>query len=93
VFDHTGRCHATVEVVRVAVLPFSEVDPRTIDAEPGEPDWHAGRRRAYGECQVEMAALLGVPGWRLEDFEPMVILSYRLVDQPTAAAEISGSTL
>jgi signal transduction histidine kinase/uncharacterized protein YhfF len=93
VFDHTGRCHATVEVVRVAVPPFSDVDPATIDAEPGEPDWHAGRRRAYGECQAELAALLGDPDWRLEDTEPMVVLWYRLVDQPTAAAEISGSTL
>ena len=85
VFDHTGRRHAMVEVVRVALLPFSDVDPETIDPEPGEPDWHAGRRRAYAECQEEIAALLGDPDWRLEDTEPMVILWFRLVDQPTAA--------
>ena len=93
VFDHTGACHATVEVVRVAALPFAEVDPATIDAEPGESDWHAGRRRAYAACQAEMAALLGEPGWGLRDGEPMVILWFRALDQPEAAAEISGSTL
>jgi signal transduction histidine kinase/uncharacterized protein YhfF len=92
VFDHTGRCHATVEVVRVALLPFHAVDPETIDAEPGEPDWHAGRRRAYGECRAELGALLGEPDWQLSDDDPMVILWYRRVDQATAA-EISGSTL
>jgi uncharacterized protein YhfF len=81
-----------VEVVKVALLPFSEVDPATVDAEPGEPDWHAGRRRAYEECQAEMAALLGEPDWRLTDAEPMVILWFRRVVQDTAAP-ISGSTL
>jgi signal transduction histidine kinase/uncharacterized protein YhfF len=88
VFDHTGRCHATVEVVRVAVLPFGEIEPATIDPEPGEADWHAGRRRAYAECREELAALLGEPDWRLEDSEPMVVLWYQL----STAAEISGST-
>jgi hypothetical protein len=68
------------------------VDPETIDPEPGIDDWHAGRRIAYEACREEMAALLGEPGWRLTDSEPMVILWYRRVDQATTAAEISGST-
>ena len=76
-----------------AVLPFGDVDPETIDAEPGSPTGTRGRRQAYDECRAEIAALLGDPDWRLADTEPMVILWYRLVDQPTAAAEISGSTL
>ncbi len=91
VFDHTGRKYAVVEVVRVALVPFGEVDPETIDPEPGVDDWHAGRRRAYDACREELAALMGDPAWRLSDADPMVILWYRRVDQ-TTAAEISGST-
>jgi signal transduction histidine kinase/uncharacterized protein YhfF len=92
VFDHTGRKYGVVEVTRVALVPFGDVDPETIDGEPGIDDWHAGRREAYEACHEEIAALLGEPGWRLTDAEPMVILWYRRVDQATAA-EISGSTL
>jgi hypothetical protein len=78
-----------VEIVRVAVMPFGEIDLGHVDPEPGETDWHTGRRRAYDECRGEIAALLGEPDWRLTDAEPMVILSYRSVP----AAEISGSIL
>jgi uncharacterized protein YhfF len=92
VLDHTGRRHAVVEVVRVALVPFGEIDPATIDAEPGEADWHAGRRRAYDECRAEIAALLGERDWRLTEEEPMVVLWFRRVAQETAAP-ISGSTL
>jgi signal transduction histidine kinase/uncharacterized protein YhfF len=92
VFDHMGRRHAVVEVVRVALVPFGDVDPATIDPEPDIDDWHAGRRIAYDTCREEMAALLGDPGWRLTDKDPMVILWYRRVDHATAA-EINGSTL
>ena len=42
VFDHTGRKYGIVEVVRVALVPFGDVDPETIDGEPGIHDWHAG---------------------------------------------------
>jgi uncharacterized protein YhfF len=91
VLDHTGRRHAVVEVVRVGLIPFGEIDPATIDPEPDEPDWHAGRRRAYAECREELAALLGEPDWSLGDGEPMVILWFRRVQE--TAAPISGSTL
>jgi signal transduction histidine kinase/uncharacterized protein YhfF len=91
VLDHTGRRHCVVEVVRMALAPFAEVDPFTIDAEPGEADWHAGRRRAYDECREEIAALLGERDWRLTDDEPMVMLWFRRVQE--TAAPISGSTL
>jgi signal transduction histidine kinase/uncharacterized protein YhfF len=89
VFDHTGRRHGVVEIVRVAVMPFGEIDPAQVDPEPDETDWHAGRRRAYDECREEIAALLGEPDWRITDAEPMVILTYRSVP----ATEISGSIL
>ena len=89
VYDHTGRGYGLVEVVRVAVIPFAEIDASMVDPEPGEPDWHAARRRAYDECRDEIAALLGEPDWRLTDAEPMVILTYRSVP----AAPISGSIL
>ena len=89
VFDHTGRRHGLVEIVRVAVLPFGEIDASMVDPEPGEADWHAGRAKAYDECREEIAALLGEPDWHLTDPEPMVILTYRSVP----AAEISGSIL
>jgi signal transduction histidine kinase/uncharacterized protein YhfF len=75
VFDHTGRRHGVVEVVRVAVMPFGEIDASMVDPEPGETDWHAARARAYDECREEIAALLGDPAWHLTDAEPMVILS------------------
>ena len=91
VFDHTGRKYGVVEAVRVALVPLGDVDPDTIDGEPGIDDWHAGRRQAYEACRDEIAALLGEPGWRLTESEPMVILWYRRLDQATAA-EISGST-
>ena len=87
VYDHTGRRHGYVEICGVAVKPFGEIDPSTVDPEPGETDWHKARAQAYEECRDEIAALLGEPDWRLTDAEPMVILTYRSV----AAAEISGS--
>jgi signal transduction histidine kinase/uncharacterized protein YhfF len=89
VFDHTGRRHGVVEVVRVALLPFGEIEPGMVDPEPGEADWHAARRRAYQTCREEIAALLGESDWRLTDAEPMVILTYRSLP----AAAISGSIL
>ena len=89
VYDHTGRGYGLVEVVRVAVMPFGEIDASMVDPEPGESDWHAARRRAYDSCREEIAALLGEPDWRLTDAEPMVILTYRSVP----AAPISGSIL
>jgi hypothetical protein len=70
-------------------MPFGEIDASAVDPEPGEPDWHAARRRAYEECRDEIAALLGEPDWHLTDAEPMVILTYRSVP----AAPISGSIL
>jgi two-component sensor histidine kinase/uncharacterized protein YhfF len=87
IYDHTGRRHGYVEICGVAVKPFGEIDPGTVDPEPGETDWHKARARAYDECRDEIAALLGEPDWHLTDAEPMVILTYRSV----AAAEISGS--
>ena len=79
VLDHTGRRHAVVEVERVALVPFGEVDASTVSPEPGYDDWHEGRRASYDAVRDELAALFGEPDWRLTDAEPMVILWYRRV--------------
>jgi hypothetical protein len=56
-FHHTGRRHGVFEIVRVAVLPFGEIDASTVGAEPGETDWHVGRARTRSAAS-RIAALL-----------------------------------
>ena len=36
-------------------------------------EWHALQRAFYDGCRDEVALLLGEPGWRLTDDEPMVV--------------------
>ena len=45
-------------------------------------DWRADQRSFYDGCRDETAVLLGEPGWRLTDEEPMVIVWFRVVDEP-----------
>ena len=45
---------------------------RTVD------EWRANQQRFYDSCRAEIALLLGAPGWRLTDEEPMVITWFRL---------------
>ena len=40
-------------------------------------EWLAGHRAFYAGCRDEVALLLGEPGWRLTDGEPMVVTSFR----------------
>jgi hypothetical protein len=40
--------------------------------------WLASQREFYAGCRDELALLLGEPGWRLTDAEPMVVTSFRL---------------
>jgi signal transduction histidine kinase/uncharacterized protein YhfF len=84
VIDQHGRRRATVEVVRVTVVPFAEVGPDVVDAEAtgagSHEDWRAAQRALYDGCREEMAVLLEEPGWRLTDEEPMVVTWFRLVD-------------
>jgi uncharacterized protein YhfF len=81
--DLDGKRHGTVEVVRVSVMPFAELDAGAVqDQDPDAPSheiWLQRRREFYAGCREEIAELLGEPGWRLRDDEPMVVLRYRLV--------------
>ena len=81
--DVEGRRHGAVEVVRVSVMPFRELDAGSVqDQDPDAPShemWLQRRREFYAGCREQIAELLGEPGWRLRDDEPMVVLRYRLV--------------
>ena len=85
VMDHRGRRHGTVEVVRIAVMPFGEVDAGSIEeheAGLGAEAWRAAQRDYSDRCREQVATLLDEPGWRLTDEEPLVVLRFRLVDDP-----------
>ena len=83
IMDHRGVRRGTVEVVRVAVLPFSLIDGDAIRAESAGTatvdEWRETQWRFYEGCRDEIAVLLGEPGWRLSEDEPMVITWFRLV--------------
>jgi uncharacterized protein YhfF len=82
--DHNGNRRAVVEVMRVAVLPFGQIDDAVVSAESAGSTtleaWMSSHRAFYAGCRDEIAVLLGEPGWRLTDAEPMVITSFRLAD-------------
>ena len=81
------RC-GFVEVERVVELPFSAVDAEIVTREAevaSVAEWRARHRAFYDACRHEMAFLLGEPGWRLTDEEPMVALFYRFVGDAGAA--------
>jgi signal transduction histidine kinase/uncharacterized protein YhfF len=83
VMDRTGRRRATVEIVRVASLPFADIDegviaPRLLNAETLDA-WRATQTAFYAECRDELALLFGDPGWRFCADEPMVLTWYRPV--------------
>jgi uncharacterized protein YhfF len=71
-----------VEVTRVAMLPFDQIDGAIVSAESAGvaslDEWMASHRAFYAGCRDEVALLLGEPGWRLTDAEPMVVTSFRL---------------
>ena len=90
--DYTGRQWCCVEVERVALLPFGGVGTDIVAAEASGAssveEWRAGHRAFYDGSRHELAVLLGEPGWRLTDEEPMVILWFHVVeDSASAAAE------
>jgi signal transduction histidine kinase/uncharacterized protein YhfF len=81
VIDHRGRRHGTVEVVRIAVMPFGEVDAGSVEeheAGVGPDAWREAQRDYYDRCREQVAALLEEPDWRLTDDEPLVVLRFRL---------------
>jgi signal transduction histidine kinase/uncharacterized protein YhfF len=84
VMDHRDRRWGTVEVVRILVVPFGQIDHDVVDPDtagiPSIEEWRADQRSFYDGCRDETAVLLGEPGWRLTDEEPMVIVWFRLVE-------------
>ena len=67
------------------MLPFGQIDEddrerRERRAARASREWIAGHRAFYAGCRDEIALLLGEPGWRLTDAEPMVVTSFRLAD-------------
>jgi uncharacterized protein YhfF len=86
------RC-GFVEVERVVELPFSAVDAEIVTREAevaSVAEWRARHRAFYDACRHEMAFLLGEPGWRLTDEEPMVALFYRFVGDDGDAGAADG---
>jgi signal transduction histidine kinase/uncharacterized protein YhfF len=85
IHDHSGRGRGAVEVLQVTELPFAMVGDDVVAADAGTRDlteWRARHRRFYDGCRDEMAFLLGEPGWRLTDEEPMIVLFYRFIEDP-----------
>jgi signal transduction histidine kinase/uncharacterized protein YhfF len=84
VLDASGARRAIVEVVRVTVVPFADVDSDVVEASqagvPTVQQWHAMQREFYEGCRDEVALLLGEPGWRLTDDEPMVVTWFTRVE-------------
>ena len=80
--DHHGARRCVVEVTRVAVLPFGQIDGAAVSADSAGTatleEWMESHRAFYAGCRDEVALLLGEPGWRLTDAEPMVLTSFRL---------------
>jgi signal transduction histidine kinase len=85
VLDASGAKRAIVEVERVTVVPFSDVDhDALIASQVGDFEdveaWRASQRAFYEGCRDEVALLLGEPGWRLTDDEPMVVTWFTRVE-------------
>jgi uncharacterized protein YhfF len=84
--DHAGGRRGAVEVLRVVELPFAEVGEDVVaadDSVASVTEWRAAHRAFYDGCRDEIAFLIGEPGWRLTDEEPMIVLFYRYVpDEP-----------
>jgi uncharacterized protein YhfF len=84
VLDSKGTRRAIVEVVRVTVVPFCDVDSDMVEASQAGVatvgEWHDLQRAFYESCRDEVALLLGEPGWRLTDDEPMVVTWFTRVE-------------
>jgi uncharacterized protein YhfF len=83
VMDYLGNRRATVEVLGVASVPFSDIDdawlqPEDVNAETLD-GWRSERRAFYATIRDEMALVLDEPGWRFTDEEPMMLVRYRAV--------------
>jgi signal transduction histidine kinase/uncharacterized protein YhfF len=88
--DYTGRQWCCVQVERVALLPFGGVGTDIVAAEASGAanveEWRASHKAFYDGSRHELAVLLGEPGWRLTDEEPMVIIWFHVVDSEPGSA-------
>ena len=84
VLDASGTRRAMVEIVRVTVVSFADVDSDGVEASQAGVatvgEWHALQRSFYESCRDEVALLLGEPGWHLTDDEPMVVTWFTRVE-------------
>ena len=84
VLDASGTRRAMVEIVRVTVVSFADVDSDVVEASQAGVatvgEWHALQRSFYESCRDEVALLLGEPGWHLTDDEPMVVTWFTRVE-------------
>jgi uncharacterized protein YhfF len=81
--DQNGVRHGAVEVERVSVTRFDQVDADVIAAErPDSPrsveEWQAEMRAFWDARRESMARLLGQPGWELQPSEPMAAIWFRV---------------
>jgi uncharacterized protein YhfF len=85
VLDASGAKRAVVEVDRVTVVAFADVEHEALAAAQvggfaTAEEWRASQRAFYEGCREEVALLLGEPGWRLTDDEPMVVTWFTRVE-------------
>jgi uncharacterized protein YhfF len=82
--DYTGTRHGAVEVERVSVMPFHEVDSSVIAADRTEypvtiEQWREEVRHFYGLRRESMARLFGEPDWEIRPEEPLAVIWFRVV--------------
>jgi uncharacterized protein YhfF/two-component sensor histidine kinase len=82
--DHEGKRHGAVEVERVSVMPFHEVDTNVIAADRTEypvtiEEWQQEVRDFYALRRESMARLFGEPDWEITPEEPLAAIWYRVV--------------
>jgi len=82
--DFEGIRHGAVEVERVSVMPFHDVDETVIAAERTEypvtiEQWREEVRAFYALRREAMARLFGEPDWDIRPEEPLAVIWFRAV--------------
>jgi uncharacterized protein YhfF/two-component sensor histidine kinase len=82
--DYEGTRHGAVEVERVSVMPFHEVDGTVIAADRTEypvtiEQWRQEVRDFYAVRRESMARLFGEPDWDIRPEEPLAVIWFRAV--------------
>jgi uncharacterized protein YhfF/two-component sensor histidine kinase len=82
--DYEGVRHGAVEVERVSVMPFHEVDTDVIAADRTEypvtiEEWREEVRDFYALRRESMARLFGEPEWEITPEEPLAAIWFRVV--------------